>query len=304
MQTLTGCVRIFMEAGKDLYSLQTPGAEIARALLKIAQGKFKSDLAASSKLTRDRVGARASRAAVLEAGRLAATRPASQASILDFVQLTPTVLSTPGLTPSLGPLAAPARHGIPDFFRPTAPEGARAPSPVGPSFLSEISTPDPLAPPVAHPPVPTQEDIYNQMVCRYSSTRIKALLADRKHLHDQLWYALNRFARIEFVRLGSFDVPVPLREFMDDTDSRADWATRHHVVLWSDVLCRLGINFAGWHSITTDVRDHYRQISGELHPGDGPRGVVDLGIIPRPIPPISKRFAAMVACNQERSASP
>jgi hypothetical protein len=292
-----------MEAGKDLYSLQTPGAEIARALLKTAQGKFKADLAASSKLKRDKVGARAARAAVLEAGRIAASKPTAQTSILDYVHATP-VSSTPGEISLLGPTAVPVRNFIPDFFRPMASGGPRALSPVGPSFLSELSTPDPLVSPVVCLPVPSQEVLYDQAVCRYSSTRIKTLLADRSHLHDQLWYALNRFASIEFARWGSFDVPVPLREVMDDTDSRAAWALRHHGVLWSDVLCRLRISFAGWLSLTSDVRDHYRRIFGELHPGDGPRGVVGLDIVPRPIPPISKRFAELVSRNQEPAAAP
>jgi hypothetical protein len=304
VHALTGCIKIFMEAGKDLYSLQTPGTEIARALMKIAQGKFQAELAAKAKIKRAKGVDKDARAARLEAGRIAETRPAAQPSMLAFVLMTPVEVMArpPEPTPLLGPPAGPLRGVITDFFRPATAGGARALSPCGPSFLSEISTPDPLAPLVVGPAEPSQEEVYNKAVCRYSSSRIKTFLADRTHLQDQLWYALNRFAN-EFTRMGSFDVPVPLRGVMDDTGSRADWAVGSYGVLWADVLCRLNISFTGWLSITTDVRDNYRRVLGVLHPGDGRREEYGLDTIPRPLPPISKRLAALVSRNQEHAAA-
>ena len=69
---LTACVRLFMEAGKDIYSLQSPGQELARQQFKTAQAATKAAHAVTdAKNAKTKADGRKKRIREAEATRLA-----------------------------------------------------------------------------------------------------------------------------------------------------------------------------------------------------------------------------------------
>ena len=72
---LTECVHIFMEAGKDMYSLQSPGQELARRCFKVAQAAArKAHAAEDAGIKTRKKKEKAERLRVAEAHRLAQER--------------------------------------------------------------------------------------------------------------------------------------------------------------------------------------------------------------------------------------
>jgi hypothetical protein len=103
---------------------------------------------------------------------------------------------------------------------------------------------------------------YNELVCGYSSSRCRGILAGFQHwqLADILQYAIDRFARNEIGNLQSFDITVRLDAPIADTGCRIGGGLGSMGVSWSDVLFHLGFDHARWMGLTTVAIEHYKRV--------------------------------------------
>ncbi len=151
-EALTECVHIFMEAGKDLYSLQSPGQELARRRFKDAQtAARKEHAAANAGIKQKKQKEKAERIRVAEANRLAQERagifPDGQTSLHAYFLTRPCTPTVSCPAPSGAGDGTSLETGNPDTVLdlapptgplPTAPPLARSCS----SFLVDLDSTD------------------------------------------------------------------------------------------------------------------------------------------------------------------
>jgi hypothetical protein len=151
-EALTECVHIFMEAGKDIYSLQSPGQELARRRFKDAQtAARKEHAAANAGIKQRKLKEKAERIRVAEANRLAQERagifPDGQTSLHAYFLTRPCTPTVSCPAPSGAGDGTSLETGNPDTVLdlapptgplPTAPPLARSCS----SFLVDLDSTD------------------------------------------------------------------------------------------------------------------------------------------------------------------
>ena len=292
IRALTDCVRIFLEAGKDIYALRTPGQTLARARQKanhkLAQAERHRQSSAS---LATKAAAKLQRQLAGEAARLAAEQAtaaavlaeaherAVQPWILDYFTPPsaaascphPRLSAAPGASRLGKPPRPPSRVGG-KRRQPGVQQGARPTSGGIIDFLSELRPPsqhslqgmevEPLtavSTPFSQDGLANQEALYVHYTRGYSHPSHAALLERyRHHMGDYLKAMLERYCYRHMVDHANAEVTVPLAAPFGEVGFKKVPCLSGLGVLWGDVLHFLGYTFAHWLNLTQAVIDHCR----------------------------------------------
>ena len=261
LRAITGCMRIFLDAGKDIYSLKssalTRARERQKAAHKLAVSERKRITAAESNSKEAKK--QQSRLAGEEA-RLAAAR--GQTCMDDFI----------GATPDSNPLPPPPRRTDP----PAAPKRVRPKSPwpavrgAQPSLLRDLGCSPCGAPPTPGSPggPESQGATYFRVTQGYSDPSISAVLAPftTTELTDYLFEMMRRHISHQMLTMGRAESKVEASlyaPFGEDSYRRIPCLSKQGV-LWKDILHHLRLPFEQWLKLTGDTLTHIRGIQNEL----------------------------------------
>jgi hypothetical protein len=293
IQALTDCVRIFLDAGKDIYSLRTPGQTLARARQKAAHKLAQAERQRQSSATlKTKADAKLQRQIAGEAARLAKeqaaaaveraeeheravqplivnyfTPPTASASLLHLRR--PVRTSKPPRPPSRAggkrrpsvsqQEARPFSGGIINFLRELRPPSQN-------SLQSMTVAPLPATPvPWSQDETANQEELYAHFTQTYSLPSHAALLERYRHsMGDYLLEMLVRRCSKHMTDYANDKVTVPLDAPFGEVGFKTVPCLSILGVTWGDVLHFLGYTLAHWTNLTQAVIDHCRPTLHDL----------------------------------------
>ena len=281
-RTMVRCVRIFLEAGKDIYSLRTPGQALARKRQKEA---YKATLAEKSRESnlkwKTKEDAKLQRQLKAEEARLAKERgrpgqllldsyftpPADPAAAPEHSRASPAP-ALPSSAPSLPPATQTAdRSGRPPVApKPKPRRNWPAPKPAPPppgrdirSFLRELgaSSQGPLGDPTLEESL---EETFYRHTRQYSSEKVETLMGtlSTPSMGRYILDMLGRLVRTNYATYALEDFSVELHLPFGDVSTDYMPCLSYLGVTWGDALKKVGYSLEQWTHVVDDAKSYFR----------------------------------------------